>query len=90
MKKPIAPRSCSAAALRTSALPGLLDAIAGARTLFCAFRPERLAYEELARVIDSGFRQRFRRPEPREHRIPVLYGGAGGPDLRRARPARRL
>jgi KipI family sensor histidine kinase inhibitor len=69
------------AALRASSLPGLLDAIAGARTLFCAFLPERIGGEELARAIDSKLEGGFAVREPKEHRIPVLYGGAGGPDL---------
>ncbi len=71
-----------AAALRQRHLPGFQDAIPGARTLFCAFDPLLLAREALAAEIaaadpaaDSGGEL------PREHRIPVAYGGEDGPDL---------
>ncbi|HEY6101442.1 MAG TPA: 5-oxoprolinase subunit PxpB, partial [Anaeromyxobacter sp.] len=62
---------------------GLFDAIPGARTLFCSFDPLVLPHDELARRIAAAppaDTAAAKRP-PREHRVPVRYGGAAGPDL---------
>lgn len=72
-----------AGSLRRDPPPGLFDAIPGARSLFCAFSPEILDHADLARRIQSaGAPAESGAPADRRvHRIPVLYGGAAGPDL---------
>jgi KipI family sensor histidine kinase inhibitor len=67
--------------LRERGPEGLLDAVAGARTLFCSFRPESLEYAALVRAIDGAARASVEAVVKRTHRIPVLYGGEAGPDL---------
>ncbi len=75
------------AALRQEPPRGLLDAIVGARSLFCAFAPDVLDYSELERriAVDLGHRMEgaasASEVERRAHRVPVLYGGEAGPDL---------
>lgn len=70
-----------AAALREGGPEDLLDAVAGARTLFCSFRPERLDHAALVRAIDVAAQASSEPVARRTHRIPVLYGGEAGPDL---------
>lgn len=61
---------------------GLLDAIPGARTLFVVFDPR---LERRGSVVERLRRLARERegspPESRSFRIPVVYGGEGGPDL---------
>jgi KipI family sensor histidine kinase inhibitor len=71
-----------AAGLARARLAGLLDAVPAARTLLLVFDPERLSRARLETEV-----VRRVRPGPgrsggsRLYRIPVAYGGAGGPDL---------
>ncbi|MEO8431726.1 MAG: 5-oxoprolinase subunit PxpB [Acidobacteriota bacterium] len=65
-------------------LPGLFDAIPGARSLFCAFDPRGLSHDALAAEIAAAEPEaeaEAERPPSREHRIAVHYGGEDGPDL---------
>jgi KipI family sensor histidine kinase inhibitor len=68
-------------ALLAERLPGLRDAVPGARTLFLAFDPRSLPHEALRREIrtHSGLSSAPR--PPRRHEIPVLYGVETGADL---------
>ena len=64
-------------------LAGLHDAVPGARTLFCSFDPLVLPHDELARRIAAAppADPAAAKKSPREHRVPVRYGGEAGPDL---------
>lgn len=73
-----------AGALEDRGLPGLHDAIPGARTLFCSFDPRVLSHEALAAELAAAWpaaASASAAHPPREHRIRVAYGGAHGPDL---------
>jgi KipI family sensor histidine kinase inhibitor len=68
--------------LSTRRLPGLFDAIPGARTLFVSFDPRARS----SGAIDRTLRRLAARGGPapqlsRRFRIPVAYGGESGPDL---------
>jgi KipI family sensor histidine kinase inhibitor len=67
--------------LTSSEVPGLLDAIPGARTLFLAFDPRRLAHGQLRREALSRAGRPAATGPGRAHSIGVLYGGEMGPDL---------
>ena len=72
----------AAQSLARKKIPGLLDAVPGARTLLLLFDPAVLRHERLAEEFRS------RRPGSgsadlpgRTLHVPVLYGGEAGPDL---------
>lgn len=61
---------------------GVLDAIPGARTLFVAFDPRARSFIAVARILGRLAAEGGAAPrESRRFRIPVAYGGEGGPDL---------
>lgn len=61
---------------------GLLDAIPGARTLFVLFDPRAVNSARLVRLLRRLASEREPPPSAnRLLRIPVAYGGEGGPDL---------
>jgi KipI family sensor histidine kinase inhibitor len=60
---------------------GFLDAIPGARTVFCAFDPRRVTHEALSGEIEAARGEPSAARGPREHLVPVLYGGEAGADL---------
>lgn len=61
---------------------GVLDAIPGARTLFVLFDPRARESGGLVRLLRRlAAESRPVAPASRLLRIPVAYGGAGGPDL---------
>lgn len=63
-------------------LPGILDAIPGARTLFVLFDPQARDSAGIIRVLRRFAAEREPAPpKTRLLRIPVAYGGDGGPDL---------
>lgn len=68
-------------ALRTRTAPGVLDVVPGARTLLVLFDPRRLSLESLARAAGREGRGVAPSRDRRAFRIPVCYGGSGGPDL---------
>ena len=68
-------------ALLVERLPGLRDAVPGARTLFVAFDPRILPHEAVRREIRARSGLSSAPRPPRRHEIPVLYGVEMGPDL---------
>ncbi|HEY7113209.1 MAG TPA: 5-oxoprolinase subunit PxpB [Thermoanaerobaculia bacterium] len=68
-------------ALLAARLPGLRDAIPGARTLFLEFDPRVLPHEALRREIRARSAGAAPARQPRRHEIPTLYGVATGADL---------
>jgi KipI family sensor histidine kinase inhibitor len=71
-----------AAALVGAKLAGLLDAVPAARTLLLVFEPERLSRARLEPEVSRRIRSAAAPSgESRVYRIPVVYGGPGGPDL---------
>lgn len=63
-------------------LPGVLDAIPGARTLFVLFDPRVRDSAGIARTLRRLASESTAAPrESRLFRIPVAYGGESGPDL---------
>ncbi|MFN2384858.1 MAG: 5-oxoprolinase subunit PxpB, partial [Thermoanaerobaculia bacterium] len=68
-------------ALSTRRLPGVLDVVPGARTLLVLFDPRRLSLESLARAAGREGAGTAPSRDRRAFRIPVCYGGPGGPDL---------
>ena len=69
--------------LRQQQMPGIVDIIPAFASLLINYNPLIISYEELAGRLadilkmDVGTEQ----AEKRVFEIPVLYGGAGGPDL---------
>ncbi|HEY3204854.1 MAG TPA: 5-oxoprolinase subunit PxpB [Thermoanaerobaculia bacterium] len=71
--------------LRGDGVRGLLDAIAGARTLLVLFEPARLRRDRLAERIEIESRRGAEEGRARRLiRIPVSYGGDDLPELSRA------
>lgn len=63
-------------------LRGVLDLIPGARTLFVHFDPRARSHAGIVRALRRLAAERDPAPpESRRLRIPVAYGGQGGPDL---------
>ncbi|HYB53964.1 MAG TPA: 5-oxoprolinase subunit PxpB, partial [Thermoanaerobaculia bacterium] len=70
-----------AGALASPAIPGLRDAIPGARTLSLAFDPYTLPHEAMRREVLARAASGTAVGSGRTVPIEVLYGGSGGPDL---------
>lgn len=70
--------------LRARAVPGVRDIVPGYCSLGIHFDPLRTDLAALDRAITEDGRGAATvetLPEPAVHEIPVVYGGAGGPDL---------
>lgn len=72
-----------ALAIRGEFVEGIIETIPTYRSLLVIYNPLILPVEDLKRKLREIERelQEFKLPEPKLTRIPVLYGGAYGPDL---------
>ncbi len=72
-----------AAALVNKPLPGLGEAVPGYTTLLVHYDPLALDYEQVLEWVQArlGESSAALLPEPRRIEVPVIYGGAHGPDL---------
>ena len=63
---------------------GVLDLIPGYRTLTVTYDPLRVSLDEIKAVIIDIWSDpdQFHLPDPRTVKIPVVYGGEHGPDLK--------
>ena len=71
----------TAAAVRASGLPGVRDVRATYRSVAVDYDPLIGDREAIARAVAAAFTAAASVPAGREVEIPVVYGGAGGPDL---------
>jgi inhibitor of KinA len=72
-----------ALAIRSEAIPGILECAPTYRSLLVLYDPLALPVRDLRRRLET-IEERLQQaplPEPRLTRIPVLYGGKHGPDL---------
>ena len=69
--------------LEAAAIPGIRELAPGYRSLLAAYNPLVISHAELQSRITTvaGDTCRFWTPTARLVTVPVVYGGAGGPDL---------
>ena len=69
-------------ALRQTPFAGFREAVPTHRSLLVVYDPLQIGFEEVRRVLESHAREPASSAPPGAlHRIPVVYGGADGPDL---------
>lgn len=62
-------------------LPGVVETVPAYATLVVHFDPQAVSADALARRIREAPAESGAAPEGRVHEVPVVYGGAFGPDL---------